>query len=84
MDSNNQVHVTASNYIENQCQLNNRCSVNKAVGWCFLDKVFALFTSMTTCDWWIDFNCDLVLILRYKAILCMTLRFAFTGCLALV
>lgn len=29
---NNQVHVTASNYIENQCQLNNRCSVNKVVG----------------------------------------------------
>lgn len=65
MDSNNQVHVTASNYIENQCQLNNRCSVNKAVGWYHLDKVCALFTSMTTCDWWIDFNCDLVLILIY-------------------
>lgn len=83
MDSNNQVHVTASNYIENQCQLNNRCSVNKAVGWCFLDKVFALFTSMTTCDWWIDlwFGIDI----RYKAILCMTLRFAFTAwCLGLV
>lgn len=66
MDSNNQVHVTASNYIENQCQLHNRCSVKKAVGWYYLDKVFALFTSMTTCDWWVDFNCDLVLILDIK------------------
>lgn len=40
--------------------------VNKVVGWCFLDKVFVLFILMIICDWWIDFNCDLVLILDIK------------------